>query len=61
MKDADLIRQLGGPTRLAKRLGYGIGGAQRVTNWLKRGIPAQVKVDHPDLFLVRRPVAAESA
>ena len=57
MNDAELIKQLGGPTRLPKRLGYGIGGAQGVGNWLKRGIPAQVKVDHPDLFMARRPVA----
>lgn len=61
MKDADLIKQLGGPTRLAERLGYDKGrGVQRVANWLKRGIPARVKVDHPDLFLVHRPVPAES-
>jgi len=51
--DAELIQELGGPTKLAEILGYDkqSGGVQRVQNWITRGIPAQVKVDHPDLFI----------
>lgn len=53
MTDQDLIRSLGGPTEVAKRLGYDKkpGGVQRVHNWLSRGIPAKVKLEHADLFL----------
>lgn len=55
MTDADLIRDLGGPTKVAELLGYDkAGGAQRVQNWLVRGIPAHVKVERPDLFMVGR-------
>lgn len=46
--DKEVIAQLGGATKVAQLLGYSI---QRVQNWTVRGIPAQVKVDHPDLFL----------
>jgi len=50
--DAALIRDLGGPTKVARMLGYPqLGGVQRVQNWIKRGIPAAVKVAHPDIFL----------
>ncbi len=49
--DRDLIERLGGPSKLAKLLNYPKGrGAQRVHNWLKRGIPARVKLEHPSLF-----------
>jgi len=51
MTDAELIKELGGPAKLAKRLGYDQGGVQRVQNWVKRGIPPAVKVQHPSLFL----------
>ncbi len=53
MKDAELIRALGGPTKVAELLGYdkAKGGVQRVQNWLERGIPPRVKLDRPDLFL----------
>lgn len=50
MTDAELIKQMGGPTQLAKQLGYGKGGTQRVQNWITRGIPASVKLKHLDLF-----------
>jgi len=50
--DERRIRILGGPTRLAKLLGYDAGGVQRVANWVARGIPAKVKLERPDLFLV---------
>jgi len=36
-----------GVTKLATRLGYSV---QRVQNWRDRGIPAQVRLDHPDVF-----------
>lgn len=50
--DRSLIESLGGPTRVAELLGLPKqGGAQRVHNWLARGIPAKVKVEHPELFM----------
>lgn len=53
-EDADRIKAMGGPTKVAAALGYDKlpGGVQRVSNWRKRGIPAQVKLDYPHLFLV---------
>jgi hypothetical protein len=52
-KDAKLILSLGGVAEVAKLIGVHQkkGGVQRVFNWLTRGIPAQVKVDFPHLFL----------
>lgn len=50
-KDAKLIDKLGGDTRLAERLGFEKSGPQRVHNWRTRGIPADVKLAHPELFL----------
>lgn len=51
--DKEILDELGGATAVAKLLTYDLktGGAQRVQNWYTRGIPAQVKLDHPDLFL----------
>lgn len=47
-----LIEQLGGASEVARLLGYPEkGGAQRVHNWKFRGIPADVKLKHPELFL----------
>lgn len=56
MNDKQIIENLGGATELAKLLKYDIknGGVQRVHNWIKRGIPAQVKVDNPELFLNKK-------
>jgi len=45
--DKELIESLGGPAKVAARLGYTV---QRVQNWKERGIPAQVRLDHPDVF-----------
>lgn len=54
--DRKLIEELGGPTRVAELLGYEkYGGCQRVHNWLTRGIPAKVKLEHPELFLTDLP------
>lgn len=59
MSDKDLIESLGGPAKLAARLGYSV---QRVQNWKDRGIPAQVRLDHPDIFpLPARPHASALA
>lgn len=58
ISDSDLIDALGGPTKLAERLQMTKGGAQRVCNWRKRGIPARVKLAHPEVFLVDKPHAA---
>ncbi|ARP90296.1 hypothetical protein CAL14_08360 [Bordetella genomosp. 9] len=46
--DAARIDQLGGPTKVAERLGIAAesGAVQRVSNWKKRGIPAAVKLKH---------------
>ncbi|MBB5271527.1 hypothetical protein [Quisquiliibacterium transsilvanicum] len=57
-EDRKLIRRLGGPSKLAKTLGYSKpGSVQRIQNWTVRGIPAAVKVAHPDIFLGSKPVA----
>jgi len=47
------IERLGGPTKLAELLGYDktSGGVQRIQNWTKRGIPSDVKLRWPELFL----------
>lgn len=51
-RDEELIRSLGGPAKVAAMLGYDKAvGTQRVFNWITRGIPAQVKVDHPQIFM----------
>lgn len=51
--DKALIEHFGGPTKLAEILGYDKlrGGVQRVQNWMTRGIPSRVKLDHASLFL----------
>lgn len=57
MTDNDLITKHG-ITKLAKLLGY---SAQRVDNWKRRGIPAQVKVDFPHIFLKKQKAAPTTA
>lgn len=51
--DAKLIEQLGGPATVSRLLEFDKkpGGIQRVQNWVKRGIPAAIKVQFPELFL----------
>lgn len=53
MDDKRLIEELGGPSKVAELLGFDkkAGGVQRVQNWLTRGIPAEVKLAHPGIFL----------
>jgi len=49
--DKAVIAHLGGPTKLAQKLGFPpIGGVQRVYNWLDRGIPAYVWLQHIEIF-----------
>lgn len=49
--DAALIKALGGPAEVARRLGLDAkGGVQRVQNWTARGIPAAVRLQHLDIF-----------
>jgi hypothetical protein len=50
--DAELIRRLGGPSKVAELIAIDKrGGAQRVQNWTVRGIPAAIKVKYPHLFM----------
>lgn len=50
--DRELIEQLGGTSQVARLLGYPRnGGPQRVNHWKSRGIPAEVKLAHPEIFL----------
>ncbi len=48
MNDQELIKNLGGVANVAKLTGYSI---QRVQNWIYRGIPSKVKLEHSLLFL----------
>jgi len=50
------IEALGGPAKVAERLGWHKdGGLQRIQNWKRRGVPALVKLEHAELFLPGRP------
>ncbi len=50
--DADLIKRLGGPSKVAEILSIDKrGGAQRVQNWMVRGIPSHIKVNYPHIFM----------
>lgn len=59
--DAKLITALGGPRKVCELLGYDkrAGGVQRINNWLLRGIPYKVKLEHAALWLSARQAAAE--
>jgi len=49
--DAALIDQLGGPTNLARALGFDMPrGVQRVQNWKYRGIPELLRLKRSDVF-----------
>ena len=49
--DQNLIKELGGTTAIAKKLNI---SKQRVNNWFSRGIPAIIKLTHPNIFLKRK-------
>jgi len=58
--DAMLIDALGGPSKLARKLGYARhNGVQRVQNWKSRGIPLLLRYQRPDIF--GPPPSAETA
>ena len=48
MSDKQVILDLGGISAVARLLKT---SPQRVWNWTKRGIPARMKIAHPELFL----------
>lgn len=51
MKKAEaLINELGGPTRVAKKMGIYPAGVARISNWKKRGIPAHVYLQYSHIF-----------
>ncbi len=51
-RDRRIIANHGGPAKFARLLGFDDTGAtQRVSNWLRRGIPASIKLAHIDLFI----------
>ncbi len=56
MSDKELIIKLGGVNVVSNYLGLSY---QCVFNWLSRGIPAQVKLDHRDIFLTDDPQPLE--
>lgn len=59
--DAKLIREMGGPTKVAAILAAGPKvSPQRVQNWLTRGIPSHIKVTYPHYFM-RGTVHTESS
>ena len=50
--DAELIKALGGPTKVAQAISADPPvSVQRVQNWLTRGIPSHIKVKYPKLFM----------
>lgn len=55
MSDADLIEKLGGPLGVLELLKWPRSKYSRVANWKTRGIPAEVKLAHPDVFCAPRP------
>lgn len=60
-QDRARIDALGGCTKVADLLGLPKqGGAQRVSNWKSRGIPAEVKLAYPEIFLVNMPSPSAS-
>lgn len=60
--DAELIAEHGGPAALARKLGYATPhGTQRVSNWIRRGIPPAVKLEHMELFGVQQVGGAGNA
>lgn len=47
-QDQKIIKQLGGTSAVARMIQR---SPQCVHNWTVRGIPAAVKLEHPELFL----------
>lgn len=61
--DAEIISHFGGPSSLAKRIGLTDRYAtQRVSNWIKRGIPAAIRLKHRAIFdKAERAIAKQAA
>ena len=57
-QDKRLLNSLGGYSSVARKLGK---SPQCVFNWSKRGIPAAIKLKHPDLFLKKQKKTASKA
>lgn len=54
-----LIKQLGGPTSVARALGWdGVSQVRRVSNWSRRGIPEVILLKHPKIFK-QKPATAQ--
>jgi hypothetical protein len=50
-EDAQIIKFFGGPAALARKLELNERHAtQRVSNWIKRGIPPAIRVKHRRIF-----------
>ena len=55
MTDSEIIEFCGGSKALCKRLGWsGISQEIKVYQWKKRGIPAKIKLQYPEIFLKRK-------
>ncbi len=58
MSDRELIKRLGGPKAVAEQLGFPLPkGTARVANWMRRGIPAKIKLNNLNLFVIRTDTA----
>ena len=56
-----LIKQLGGPTSVARALGWdGVSQVRRVSNWSRRGIPEVILLKHPRIFK-QKPALTQSS
>jgi hypothetical protein len=55
ISDAQIIAALGGPAKLARKLG--LMNRQTVQAWIKRGIPAYIKLNNARLIAKGRRLA----
>lgn len=47
MNTKERLEKLGGVSAVAKHFGCDY---QRIYNWIKRGVPSKMVLDHPELF-----------
>ena len=57
MSDKQVILDLGGISAVARLLET---SPQRIWNWTRRGIPARIKIAHPELFLKDKAVGEKA-
>ncbi len=51
-KDAEFIKNKGGSAKLSELLGFEKPrGVRRIENWKRRGIPSEIKIQFPHIFL----------